>query len=174
MDTTQRSRLQATCWFAVVRAYQACTRRYAQLLRHFDLTIPQFDVLTAVHGLGDEATPKAIAERLVVTRGNITGLLQRLQDHGLLMTRRHRRDGRSFVCVLTPAGRRLFVRARTAAAAFIGAQMAPFDVSELRETEALMRRMRSHLEQIDPDALASVPAETPAVPGAATPGTVNS
>ena len=74
---SERQQLEASSWFAVVRAYQECNRRYAQMLEHFDLTIPQFDVLTAIRRL-PAATPKQIADELVVTRGNISGLLQRL------------------------------------------------------------------------------------------------
>ena len=153
MDRSKRKRLQTASWFAVVRAYQECTRRYAWLLSGFELTIPQFDVLTAVHQLAGEATPKAIAERLVVTRGNITGLLQRLQEKRLLATRHNERDGRSFLCELTAEGQGRLRRAQSAASLFIDEQLAPFDDATLRDTEQLMNRMRSHLETMDPDAI---------------------
>ena len=148
-----RRRLEASSWLAVVRAYQECNRRYTQLMKSFDLTIPQFDVLSAVRALGDGATPKAIAAELVVTRGNITGVLHRLEDSGLLATRLNERDGRSFICELTPAGRKLLERARRGAQLFIEAQLAPFDDATLRRTEDHMRRMRAHLESVDPDAV---------------------
>lgn len=153
MNPAQRKKLQASSWFAVVRAYQECTRRYGQLLKGFDLTIPQFDVLSAIHRLADQATPKAIADELVVTRGNITGVLHRLQDRALIQTRHNEHDGRSFVCELTPDGRELLRQARGAAALFIDAQLAPFDDQALQETETQMNRMRSHLQTVDPDAI---------------------
>ena len=148
-----RRRLEASSWLAVVRAYQECNRRYTQLMKSFDLTIPQFDVLSAVRKLGDDATPKAIAAELVVTRGNITGVLHRLEESGLVATRRNEYDARSFICELTAAGRALLDRARTAAQLFIEVQLAPFDDAALRRTEDHMRRMRAHLTTIDPDAV---------------------
>ncbi len=151
MQKNLRHKLETTSWFAVVRAYQECHRRYAQLLKAFDLTIPQFDVLNAVRQLEPEATPRAIADELVVTRGNITGVLQRLQERALLATRHHAHDGRSFICILTPAGSALLADARIAAAAFVKHQLAPFDDRELRETERQMNRMRLHLKTINPD-----------------------
>ncbi len=153
MGPIQRKKLQASSWFAVVRAYQECTRRYGQLLKNFDLTIPQFDVLSAIHRLADRATPKAIADELLVTRGNITGVLHRLQERALIRTRHNEQDGRSFVCELTADGRELLRQARGAAALFIDAQLAPFDDAALRETEKQMNRMRSHLQSVDPDAI---------------------
>ena len=153
MPERTRNQLESASWLAVVRAYQACNRRYAQLLDAFGLTITQFDVLSAVRALGPEAVPGNIAEALVVTRGNVTGVLQRLQDRGLLMTRAHARDGRSFVCELTPEGRTLLLEARAAAAGFITEQLAPFDDRELESTRRQMERMREHLADLDPDAI---------------------
>ncbi len=154
MKPNPRKKLEASSWFAVVRCYQECTRRYARLMQGFDLTIPQFDVLTAIHKLGAEATPKAIADELLVTRGNITGVLHRLQDHGLLSTRVNEQDGRSFVCELTDQGRTLFRQARLAASLFIDRQLAPFSDEELRESEEQMNRMYRHLHTIEPEHLA--------------------
>lgn len=155
MTSSKRRKAQATSWFSVVRAYQECTRQYSRLLGGFGLTIPQFDVLTAIHQLAGEATPKAIADRLVVTRGNITGLLHRLHEKGLVTTRRNQEDGRSFLCELTGEGRDLLARAQSAAALFIEEQLSPFDDATLERTERLMNQMRSHLETMDPDAIAA-------------------
>lgn len=155
MGKSSRRKLQAASWFAVVRAYQECTRRYAQLLRSFDLTIPQFDVMNAIDQLADQATPKDIADQLVVTRGNITGVLQRLQERSLITTRHNEQDGRSIVCHLTGPGHVLLDQARAAAVLFVETQLAPFDDDELRDTENQMDRMRSHLHTIDPDLIVS-------------------
>ena len=150
---SERQQLEASSWFAVVRAYQECNRRYAQMLEHFDLTIPQFDVLTAIRRL-PAATPKQIADELVVTRGNISGLLQRLQDRELIATRSHETDGRSFYCELTPTGVSTLERARSAAARFVAKQLSAFSDEELQHTKASMQRMHSHLCELDPDAIA--------------------
>ena len=154
MTSPDRPRLETTSWLAVVRAYNECTRRYARLLARFDLTIPQFDAMTAIRVLGDDATPHAIADRLLVTRGNVTGVLRRLKDSNLITTRHNERDGRSFVCRLTRAGKTRMGRARAAAALFIEAQLAPFDDDALANSERQMTRMYEHLTTIDPDSLA--------------------
>ncbi len=155
MAIENRQRLEASSWIAVVRAYQECNRRYTLMLEHFDLTIPQFDVLSAIHKHDPAATPRMIADELVVTRGNITGLLHRLQERRLVRTRSHETDGRSFYCELTPSGRRLFENARKAASRFIAEQLSPFSDDEVRDTREMMTRMRSHLETLDPRSIAS-------------------
>lgn len=153
METRNRKELEISSWFAVVKAYNECNRRYSQLLRAFELTIPQFDVLSAIRSLGLGATPRAIADELVVTRGNVSGVLHRLQNSGLIATRRDEHDGRSFVCELTERGHQQLSRARRAAAMFIGEQLAPFDDATLQTTASTMNAMRAHLQTLDPDVL---------------------
>ena len=150
----KRSKLEAASWLAVVHAYQECNRRYARLLDAFELTIPQFDVLTAI-ARSAQTTPKAIADELIVTRGNVTGVLRRLQDRGLIETRNNPADARSFFCELTPAGKRLLDDALSAASRFVTAQLAPFSDAELERTQGQMLAMREHLQQLDVDALIS-------------------
>ena len=150
-----RAKLESRSWLAVIRAYQECTRRYAQLLGHYELTAPQLDVLSAINKHAPEATPKAIAEELVVTRGNITGVLNRLHERELIETRQHATDGRSFVCELTTSGRTLLRRAMSAGGEFIREQLAIFEDDELESTMRQMQRMEAHLREMDPDAIAA-------------------
>lgn len=154
MNEPRLSRLQATSWIAVVETYQECHRRYAAMLREFDLTVPQFDVLNAIQSLGADALPKRIADRMLVTRGNVTGVLNRLQERGLVITRPTPSDGRSFICELTRDGEHLLNAAKNGAALFIDAQLSPFNEDEMRNIEETMRRMRTHLQTLDPVAIA--------------------
>lgn len=149
-----RRRLEAESWLAVVRAYQACTRQYARMLEHFDLTLPQFDLMSALRQRGLAATPRDIADTLLVTKGNVTGIVSRLEARGLLRRRPHETDGRSFYCELTAAGIDACDAAQAAAARFIAGQLAPFTDATLEATRTDMTRMREHLDTLDPDALA--------------------
>ena len=154
MPTTSNGAALRT-WFAVVRAYLACERRYARLLSHFGLTIPQFDALTALERRGGEATPAQLAESLMVTRGNVTGLIRRMQARKLLAIEPHPDDARSVRCVVTPVAKVRMTRARIPAAAFIADQMAPFDAAALADTERRMNQMCAHLDTLDGDAIAA-------------------
>lgn len=150
-------------WFAVVRAYLACERKFARLLSHFALTIPQFDALATLERRGGEATPAQLAESLMVTRGNVTGLIRRMEERRLITVEPHPADGRSVRCVVTPGARVRLTRARLAAAAFITDQMAPLDAAALADTERRMNQMCAHLDTLDPDAIAArVAPPTPA------------
>lgn len=157
MPDSQRRTLEAESWLAVVHAYLACQRRYAQMLEHFDLTIPQFDVLAVLRRHPGGATPRTIADEMLVTKGNVTGLITRLESQGLIARRPHETDGRSFVCEFTADGLALFRRAGAAAGRFVREQLAPFSDEHLTRTRDQMRDMRAHLEVLDPGAIATPP-----------------
>ncbi len=154
MSPRRLSKLDSSSWFAVIEAYQACNRRYSAMLREFDLTIPQYDVLSAIDKLGTNAQPKRIADELLVTRGNVTGLLTRLQERQLIRTQQSDTDGRSFVCELSERGQRLLEEARVAASMFIEAQLEPFSDDSKETMQDMMLAMKAHLETMDPIAIA--------------------
>lgn len=159
-STRVRAELAESAWFAVVHAYQACTRKYEQMLGAFGLTLPQFEALMAIERLGEQALPKHIADALLVTRGNVTGVLERLRAHALIRLDTHPVDGRARVASLTAEGARVCAQARAAASRFIEAQLAPFSTEEMVATRQTMVRMRNHLETLDPDALARGPSRS--------------
>ncbi|MBF0499652.1 MAG: winged helix-turn-helix transcriptional regulator [Candidatus Riflebacteria bacterium] len=68
------------------------------------LTGPQFGLLKSLHHRG-AMTPGELAEILVVSAGNITGLIERLRKQGLVERRRLASDRRCLRIDLTPAGR---------------------------------------------------------------------
>jgi DNA-binding MarR family transcriptional regulator len=160
MNKNEHNRAESA-WFAVVRAYQTCARRYEQLLARIDLTPTQLDALLAIRRLSPDSQPKRIAAQLLVTPGNVAGLLSRLQRRGLIRAYPHPEDGRARLVRLTPAGDALIERAQPLARAFIHAQSEPFTAEELESTRVLMTRMERHLNRLDLDAIGPAPGPEP-------------
>ena len=154
MSDRARQTLEADAWMSVVHAYLACQRRYGQMLEHFDLTIAQFEFLAALRRHPDGVTPRIIAEELLVTKGNITGLIGRLEARGLVRRHPHASDGRSFLCELTDEGLALCRAAGAAAGRFVREQLASFTDADLERTRHQMLEMRAILDQLNPDAMA--------------------
>jgi MarR family 2-MHQ and catechol resistance regulon transcriptional repressor len=72
-------------------------------LRQERVTASQFNVLLVLQSAGDEGMLMgAIGERLVVTKSNVTGLIDRMERQGLVVRGRHR-DRRATVVRLTKA-----------------------------------------------------------------------
>lgn len=146
--------METSSWFSVVRAYEECDQRFAALLAQYDLSISQYDALLAIDALGTDALPKAVAERLLVTRANVTGLLRRLEARSLISVVSHHTDGRSVLCKIAPKGKSLLERANVASAHFIRQQLKPFDADELELIRSMMKRLHDHLLTLDPVTIA--------------------
>jgi DNA-binding MarR family transcriptional regulator len=141
-------------WRSVIKAYQSCDRQFETLLGECGLTTTQFDALSAIEALGGNAKLSDVAARLLVTKGNVTGLIQRLQTHQLVDIESCAADRRVTFCRLTREGRRRLARAQRAAAQFVEYQLAPFSDEECAVVDDVMRRMLRQLESMDARALA--------------------
>ena len=63
------------------------------------------DVLAILHGAGEPLPPSTIAERMIVSRPTMTGLLGTLERRGLITRLPHPTDGRMALVDLTPHAR---------------------------------------------------------------------
>jgi DNA-binding MarR family transcriptional regulator len=102
-----------------------------RLQAQFATTLPRFDVLAALDAAGTDLTMGALSTRLMVTSGNVTGLINMMEQDGLVVRRRHPADRRSTLISMTEAGRALFARMAPAHARWIERAMAGLDREEV-------------------------------------------
>jgi DNA-binding MarR family transcriptional regulator len=88
-------------------AYQAFERYSAPDLSAMGLTTTQFDVIATL-GNQPPMTCKALGERTLVTKGTLTGVLERLESKGILERKTNPKDARSQMIGLTKEGQTLF------------------------------------------------------------------
>jgi len=94
----------------LLRFHNRLERRMAEALGDHGLTLPQFDVLATLwHGEG--ITQQELAERLLVTKGNVVGLIDRVSTAGWVERRPDPEDRRANRLYLTDAGRKLLAEA---------------------------------------------------------------
>lgn len=102
--------LDAQLCFALYSSSLAMTKAYKPLLAELGLTYPQYVALLTLWQHG----PMGVGElgaRLYLDSGTLTPLTKRLEALGLLQRRRSAEDERHVELSLTPAGKRLRVRA---------------------------------------------------------------
>lgn len=93
-------------WFRFLRLHQRITSRATQEFRRLGISVPQFDLLSTLSER-EGVSQQEIAERLYVTKGNVSGLIDRLEAQGFVERRALPNDRRSYALHLTPEGRRL-------------------------------------------------------------------
>lgn len=91
----------------LVRAYQAFRSYSDSDIRQMGLTSSQFDVIATL-GNTSGMTFNKLAEKTLTTKGELTGIIDRLEKKGLVRREVPPEDRRSFLAVLTPDGERMF------------------------------------------------------------------
>ena len=94
-------------WIALARAYATFSRAIASKVGEYGLTVPQFGVLEALYHLGPLSLGD-LAGKLLVTGGNVTYVMDRLEEHGWVVRERSGDDRRVVKAKLTAEGREAF------------------------------------------------------------------
>ena len=92
---------------ALAETYEQVFRASTRHIESLGLTAAQFDVIAT---LGDTPgmTCKELGEGTLITKGTLTGVLDRLEERGLVSRTRGERDNRQVHVQLTPEGERVF------------------------------------------------------------------
>src|ERR1700682_5991760 len=96
-------------WLHLNRITHTVQRRLSEHLERYDLTLAQFGVLAHLQA-APHISQQALADWLFVTKGNIVGLLNRLEDRGVVRGRPAAEEGRTRRVSLTPQGAALAAR----------------------------------------------------------------
>lgn len=76
-----------------------------RLRARFDVTLPRFDLMAQLDKVPDGMTLSDVSKRMMVSNGNITGLVERLVESGHIDRRTSASDRRMQVIRLTRQGR---------------------------------------------------------------------
>ncbi|MGA8932368.1 MAG: MarR family transcriptional regulator, partial [Pseudolabrys sp.] len=97
----QRLRL----WLRLLRSSRAIEAQLRERLRtRFSITLPQFDVMAALARSEEGMTMTELSRQLMVSNGNVTGIIDRLVAEKLVLRQAPASDRRSFIVRLTPKG----------------------------------------------------------------------
>jgi DNA-binding MarR family transcriptional regulator len=103
LETPDESRTRT--WVQMVRTFYRISKLIVSAVAQHNLTMPQFDILATLR-FSEGVTQQELAERLLVTKGNVCGVLDRLEAVKWLERRQDAKDGRANRLYLTAAGRR--------------------------------------------------------------------
>jgi DNA-binding MarR family transcriptional regulator len=124
-------------WFRFLRLESRIQSTVAEQLRAIDLSVPQCDVLTTLTE-AEGISQQELAQRLYVTKGNISGLLDRLERAGLVERRSTAADRRQYSIHLTASGRAAAERAIALQHALIAATLGRLPAEKIAEFETLL------------------------------------
>ncbi|WP_139790381.1 MarR family winged helix-turn-helix transcriptional regulator [Rhizobium rhizosphaerae] len=108
-DTQEGKKQELRLWLRLLSTTKLISQEIRRRLRReFGATLPQFDILSQLYRENDGLRLGELSKRTMVTNGNITGLVERLETEGLLVRERLPDDRRVIVACLTDKGRTTF------------------------------------------------------------------
>ena len=95
-------------WLQMLKAVRHVEGVLRERLRSgYDTTLPRFDVLAALHAHPDGMKMSELSQHLIVSNGNVTGVVDRLVAEGLAERQSLASDRRAIVVMITEKGRAL-------------------------------------------------------------------
>jgi len=144
---TKDDRLDLRVWFRLLTCATLIERSVRQGLRgEFGITLPRFDLLSQLDRAEEGLTMGELSRRLMVTNGNVTGLIDRLVTEGLVARQPAPHDRRAQVVRLTPAGKQAFDAMIPKHQDFIAERFDGLARAELAELHRLLGKLKTSFE----------------------------
>lgn len=103
------SKQKLRLWLRLLGASRALEVELRERLRvAFGVTLPQFDVMAALDRGQAGMTMTELSRHLMVSNGNVTGIIDRLVVDGMVVRLSNAKDRRATFVRLTPRGAQLF------------------------------------------------------------------
>lgn len=135
---------------SVIQLSAEIQKRMENFVRPFDLTGPRMGVLLVLFFSQQQLSPSELGERLFVTRGNMTGLIEGLVKDGLVQRVRRADDRRAHDLELTRHGRALVKEYFPHHQRALASLVAGLTPSERLELAKLLQKVRTGMGTPEP------------------------
>ena len=142
-DSKARLRL----WIRLLRASRLIEGVARERLKtQFDATLPRFDVMAALFRKPDGMLMSEISRFLMVSNGNVTGIVDRLVADGLVARSQRNGDRRTSFITLTRKGRAAFAAMAAAHESWVDELLGGISARDAEQMSAKLKSFRSDWE----------------------------
>ena len=139
-DPLSKRRLKM--WIRLLGVTRGAESHLREFLRvSHDTTLPRFDVLAALYRRRDGVTMSELSRMLLVSNGNATTVVDRLEADGLVRRTPSETDRRTVFVALTPAGLTRFERLAEEHEREIGRLFGGLSETDLDRLTEILKRM---------------------------------
>ncbi len=118
-----------------------------RLKREFSTTLPRFDVMAALDRRPEGLTMGQLSRQILMSNGNVTGLVARLIEEDLIYTQATEKDRRIQRVMLTRKGQALFRRMAAAHERWIDASFRELSDREITAQLGSLARVRQSIDR---------------------------
>ncbi len=141
-DSPSKQRLRL--WIRLLRATRFIEGEIRERLRReMDTTLPRFDVMSALSRADAPMTMTELSRYLMVSNGNVTGIIDRLVDDGLVSRTPLEADRRSSLVALTEAGDKAFTEMAAVHESWVDELLAPVCLDDAIDAIGILKRFES-------------------------------
>jgi DNA-binding MarR family transcriptional regulator len=134
-------------WIRLLRASRTIEAELRERLsKEFATTLPRFDVLAALYRVPDGMLMSDLSRFLLVSNGNVTGIVDRLVSEGLISRARRNGDRRTSIVRLTPRGRDSFRAMAAAHEGWVSELLADVSKTDAQRLTSMLKAFRSNWE----------------------------
>ena len=126
----------------LVQAYQAFEAHSAIHIKGMGLTTTQFDIIATL-GNQPPMTCKELGEKTLISKGTMTGVLERLEIKGLIEKLMNDDDGRSYKIGLSKAGNKLFKKVFPEHIEYLGKAFGKLSKKELEQAVTVLKEVKA-------------------------------
>ncbi|WP_020591889.1 MarR family winged helix-turn-helix transcriptional regulator [Kiloniella laminariae] len=131
-------------WIRMLRTTRFVEARLREFLRdNYDTTLPRFDVMAALYRSSDGLKMSELSKLLLVSNGNVTGIIERLVTDGLVLRVNVEGDRRAMLVCLTAHGRKVFEGMARDHEALINDLFAELDDEDLDGLVPVLSRLKA-------------------------------
>ena len=142
--------LELRAWLRLVGCANLVTGHLRhRLRREFDMSLPTFDILAQIARPPLGPTMGELSKRLVVSKGSVTDLIERLEGKGVVSRSADPSDGRVQHVHLTAKGQRLLAQTLPAHNAWIKSLMAGMEPASAARLFAALGELKEALRGAD-------------------------
>ena len=135
-------------WLRLLTCTQLVEKQVRSLLRErFDTTLPRFDLMAQLDKVPEGMTLSDVSKRMMVSNGNVTGLVERLVESGHLDRRTSDTDRRVQVIRLTKAGRAEFRRMAAEHQTWIAELFSDLSPKDVRDLMRLLAKTKGSAQK---------------------------
>ncbi|MEW6631175.1 MAG: MarR family transcriptional regulator [Pseudomonadota bacterium] len=134
-------------WIRLLRASRTIEAELRERLKkEFDTTLPRFDVMAALYRSPEGMLMSDLSRFLLVSNGNVTGIVDRLVSEGLVTRARRNGDRRTSMVRLTEEGSQSFAAIASAHESWVGELLGTVSEDEARRLTGMLKSFRSNWE----------------------------
>ena len=146
-STVSADKQRLRLWIRLLRVARVIEGELRDRLKtQFEMTLPRFDVMSALYRERDGMLMSDLSRFLLVSNGNVTGIVDRLVAEGLVSRSNREGDRRTSIARLTRAGEERFALMAEAHRSWVEELLHDISEEDARVLSSMLKAFRSNWE----------------------------